>query len=618
MIRSFLKDRRGNFAILTAISMVPIMGALTLAIDYSEMSRQRQMMINALDAAGIATARELISGASDADLTTYATDFFESNLSKAIDPTDTTVTVLLPQNNTGGGTLKLCSNLVYHPYFLPVFRVLLQKPMDEISFDACTDVRLKNTLEVAMVLDNSGSMRETGKGSTKTRIELLRDAATQLVDTIAKEGEALKQIDKPVQFGLVPFSASVNVGTDNALDSAGFPKSWMDQTGISPVHHENFDWTTMKNGVSPYPNQYVEQVGNAWYKRGSGWGTGVDQPITRFSLYKDIQTQTRQRVNGNWTTTIGQYTEWKGCVEARPSPFNNNDDAPVSSDPATLFVPMFAPDEPSNNSTYKNNWWPDFQTSSTTLRQRGMQKYFKVKAWDASVANPEDYNPNFSCTTTGITPLKDVTKGTGKEEVKAAIAAMQPTGNTNVPEGLAWGWRVVSHGEPFTNGRPDNERGNDKVVIVLTDGENTYGDLSDSSSNDPIKNRSTYAAYGYAGQAYNGGDTRIFKDTTVSKTTFSTTNYNAAMNQHFDKLCDNAKAPKTPGGNDPHVIVMTVALDLDATNSTEKGQIDALEKCASFSRITTDKKLFWNATGGELEKVFREIADELSNLRIVS
>ena len=90
------------------------------------------------------------------------------------------------------------------------------------------------------------------------------------------------------------------------------------------------------------------------------------------------------------------------------------------------------------------------------------------------------------------------------------------------------------------------------------------------------------------------------------------------MNQHFSTLCTNAKKPKTPGFNDPHVIVMTVALDLDSKNTTEKKQIDALQACSSFSRVNPTKKLFWNATGGELDKVFKEIADELSNLRVVS
>ena len=52
MIRRFLRDKRGNFAMLTAIAIVPIMGALALAVDYAEMSRQRQDTMNALDAAG--------------------------------------------------------------------------------------------------------------------------------------------------------------------------------------------------------------------------------------------------------------------------------------------------------------------------------------------------------------------------------------------------------------------------------------------------------------------------------------------------------------------------------------------------------------------------------------
>ena len=55
---------------------------------------------------------------------------------------------------------------------------------------------------------------------------------------------------------------------------------------------------------------------------------------------------------------------------------------------------------------------------------------------------------------------------------------MAANGNTDVPEGMAWGWRTVSSSEPFTEGRPESEKGNDKVVIVLTDGANTYSDRS--------------------------------------------------------------------------------------------------------------------------------------------
>ena len=65
MIRRFLSDIRGNYFVLTAAAMVPIMGALALAVDYSELTRQRAATMNALDAAGIATARRIIGGATE-------------------------------------------------------------------------------------------------------------------------------------------------------------------------------------------------------------------------------------------------------------------------------------------------------------------------------------------------------------------------------------------------------------------------------------------------------------------------------------------------------------------------------------------------------------------------
>ncbi|QPC86851.1 hypothetical protein GA830_08950 [Mesorhizobium sp. NBSH29] len=589
MFRRFLNDTRGNFAIITAISIVPIMGALTLGIDYSEMSRQRQLMINSLDAAGIATAKQIISGGNEAALTKYANDFFQANLSNAIKVADTALNVEFPSAQTGGGTLKLCSDLIYHPYFAPVFYKLMGKGEDQIKFNACTSVRLKNTIEVALVLDNSGSMDYLGSGSTKKRIDLLKTAASDLVDNIAKEGEALKQVVNPVQFALVPFAASVNIG------SANRSKTWMDLEGTSPVHHENFNWATMVGSNSPWSNKKVEQVGAAWKKVGTGWGTSNGKFATRFSLYDDLG------------------LTWDGCVEARPNPLNVTDETPSASKPESLFVPMFAPDEANyvknQNWYYYNSWREDYSAGGDSkARQSDMRKYFTGSTYDSD-------GPNYSCSTKPITPLTNVTTGSGKDDIKKAIMAMQAGGNTNVPEGMAWGWRVLSSGAPFTQGRPDAERGNDKVVIVLTDGANTYGETY--SGYDRVPNRSSYAAYGYAGVPYNKTEKpRIFKGTSASSTDFRKENFNTAMNAQFAQLCVNAKAQGP--GNKPNVIVMTVALDLSSSDPDEKKQIAALEECASFSRISASRKLFWNATGKDLDKVFQEIANELSNLRIVS
>ena len=645
MFRRFWKHEGGQFAMMTAIAAVPLLGALAFAVDFSEMTRQRQEMMNALDAAGIATARQVITGATDEELVTYANQFFEANLN-SVDPADATLTVVLPKNNTGGGTLKMSVNLTYRPYFFSAFTDLVNHTAGvatEIDFDAKTEVRLKNTLEVALVLDNSGSMEYIGTGSGLKRIDLLKDAAKQLVDTLSAQAGQMKQVSKPVQFSLVPFAASVNVGPDNA------DKTWMDRYGTSPIHHENFDWATMGAANS---NKKVELSGGSYYKRGTGWGTEKDTIITRFTLYKDMQRQTGTKTItlttcktwNIWRTVCLEYntthepvyssfTSWGGCVEARPSPYNVNDAPAVAGTPATLFVPMFAPDETdqtdSNSRPANNNWWKDgSNNSSGAVRQRYMPKYYTPAA-DGTAAMGMDEGPNTSCSTKPITPLVDVSVQTGLDTIKGAIDGMVAKGATNVPEGLAWGWRSISGGAPFTEGRPDSERGNDKVVIVLTDGANTYytptsvtaqkysGTYWDYGGNDLAGSKAIYSSYGYLvpyTNAYTTGRLFLGTSNSITKSDYSNANYSKAMDEHLAAACTNAKTAK--------VIVMTVALDLDPTKGTaaEKAattaQIAGLTNCASMSRFR-NAKLFWNTKGGDLAKTFKEIADELSNLRIV-
>jgi Flp pilus assembly protein TadG len=655
MFRRFLQDTRGNYALATGIALIPLMGGLALAVDFTEMNRQQQAMLNALDAAGIAMARHIDSGVSDAALIAYATDFFHANLS-SIDPAETTLSVTLPNSEAGGGTLKLSARLNYQPYFFPAFAKLIGKPGDnEISFSAKSEIRLKNTLEVALVLDNSGSMLELGTGSGQKRIDLLKSAAKQLVDTLAKQALLIKQVEKPVQFALVPFAASVNVGPQNA------GASWMDIEGLSPVHHENFDWSTLSD-----PSKTAEKIGGVWTKKGTGWGDEAGGILSRFSLYRDMKVVTNhERVEGtkrfvcvkyrknntcehgydeyDYVDTYGPFASWQGCVEARPYPYNVND-APAAGgsnnsgigvgDPATMFTPMFAPDEPGDHwkqnydNPYEeipskpptaNSWWNDDSASSGgAAKQRNMAKYFVARPNQAP-ALAKGNGPNYGCTTNPITPLTDVSVPEGLASINAAIDLMAPNGGTNVPEGMAWGWRAVSGGEPFAQGRPNSEKGNDKIVIVLTDGANTYYTPSSLGFSDPAGSKSIYSSYGYLQPGYNGSSVgRLFLGTSsaVGKFDYSNSNYTKALNEQMATLCSNAKA----GG----IMVMTVALDLNSGTTSGSNAIDALRKCSSDSRFRNNPadpskpaKLFWNTTGGNLAETFKDIANELSNLRIV-
>ena len=629
MLRKFLRDRRGDYMIATAIAIVPIMGALALAIDYAEITRQRATTLNALDAAGIATARRIVEGATEKEAKQYALAFFEANMPGA-DTSKTTFNVIMPTSKQGGGLLTIEAEHPYKPYFLSAFGKLLGAEIGEINFAAKTQVRLKNTLEVALVLDNSGSMNYKGSGSGKKRISLLKDAAKQLVKKLADEAEQMKQVAKPVQFGLVPFAASVNVGSGNA------GASWMDTEGRSPIHHENFDWSTMP------ADKKVVQAGGVYVKSGEAWQDEEGAVVTRFTLLDEMQRITGRTWESNWEYgctsywwgrcreygwvdkgeykyTYGGYASWQGCVEARPYPYNTDDTAPSKSTPATLFVPMFAPDETdlTSGGRASNSYWSDVTSGNSSYRQAYMPKYFAPSSTSSSAGDGE--GPNYSCTTKPITPLVDVTVAAGLNEINDAIDDMSPNGGTNVPEGLAWGWRVVSGAAPFSEGRPDSENGNDKVVIVLTDGENTYYTPGSLGYSDDADNKSIYSAYGYTAKSQPGASfTRLFMGTGtgINKSGYYNDNYTAAMNDHMQQLCDNAKSEG--------LILMTVSLDLSEKKSGEKDAIQALKECASESRFRKDPnnpskaaKLYWNATGGNLSEKFEEIADELSNLRIV-
>jgi Flp pilus assembly protein TadG len=628
MLRRFWADTSGNYAMITGLLMAPLFASIALAVDYSELVRQRAVMLSALDATGLAAAKRYEEGASPADLEVYANKYFATNLN-GLDYSK--LTLILPDSPEGGGKLKVYGERYYTPYLIPTAYRLTghADPDGKVKLSAVSEIRLKNTLEVALVLDNSGSMDYLGGSSSQKRLDLLKAAAKELVTQLSAQAGQMIQIEKPVQFSLVPFAASVNIGTDKAS------KSWMDQDGISPIHHENFNWTTMSSGT-----KRVELSGGVYYKRGSGWGAQENQKVTRFTMYNDLQRITGQvfvktgtesvctkynnkNVCTRWGTqdtgyyqdTYGQYASWKGCVETRPSPYNVNDAVPTTATPATLFVPMFAPDETDPTSggspVASNSWWADGLTGATNYaaRQLNMPKYFTPYATAAEGTK----GPNFSCTTKAITPLTDVSKSAGATAIKSAIDSMVAGGNTNVPEGMAWGWRTVSSTEPFTEGRSEVEKGNDKVVIVVTDGANTYSTYSPDSAG----NKSTYAAFGHVKLINKPTELgRIFDGTTgVSKTTYTSSNYSSAMNSHFVQLCNNAKAKG--------IMVMTVALDLDASDSAEAAQMNMLKNCASNSRVRRDAngdpvKLYWNSTGSSLSTDFKAIGDELSNLRIVS
>jgi len=207
IVRGFIKSRRGNVAMIFALSIVPLMVAAGAGLDYARAMLVRQQMGEALDAAALAvgstpnlnqsTAQTLAQKYFDANYTVDKTVYgaptvsipaggFNSTGSVQITATDTMPTVLMKLANINNLTIATTSNVVWG----------------------------QTKLWVALVLDNSGSMNQGDANGTK--MDALKSASAQLLTLLQNAAST----PGDVKVGIVPFTRSVNIGKSAYLSSS--------------------------------------------------------------------------------------------------------------------------------------------------------------------------------------------------------------------------------------------------------------------------------------------------------------------------------------------------------------------------------------------------------------
>lgn len=572
MFKRFLKDTRGNIAMMFGILAIPLIATTGAAVDYSRAYEQRMIVQDALDAAALA-ANRLIGFGSAEEIRAEAEAFFQSNVAGRLD-LDHDFNIVID-----GGTVTLTTRLKVPTKFLGLVGI------KDIGFQVTSrTIAGAATYEVVLVLDNSGSM-------SGSKITTLRQAATNLINSLFELSISNPAPD-PVRVGIVPFAASVNVGP-------GYSNAaWMDTLGVSPRSPINFTTDLAERAADPTlviaPNTY---------------GTFTN----RFALWNTLNNVT-----------------WRGCVEARPYPYDVTDALPALSIPATLFVPMFAPDNPGTvgetRNGFVNSWLGDnggscsgttptrLVTTTTTYppctgnpNSNGYRTcvannplHGQTVTTTSTVAVPLDdrqlqervckytnvsvgtsyrgagQGPNLNCTTTAVQALSN-----DRAVVIAQINAMQANGYTNIEEGVMWGWRALSPTAPFTEGREYSVVGNRKILIVMTDGANTY------STNSSI-NRSFYSAFSFIKHGFLG-TTSNNQNTVVSR-----------MNDRTIEACNNIR--------NTEIIVYTIAFEIPAT---DQAAIDILRDCAS-----DPAKAFQSNNQTELLAAFQLIGQDIATLRI--
>jgi len=339
---------------MLALAMIPILGAISAAVDYSRANLERSAMQAALDSTALMLAKEA-QALSPADVDAKAKAYFNSIFS-GNQATNVTVTSTLANPEPGSFVLHVKSSADVPTSFSKA----LGKSEISISASAEAVWGIKK-LNLALALDNTGSMASSGK------MDALKTAAHNLLTTLQNAAQNAGDI----KVSIVPFATDVNVGAGNVN------ADW--------IHWS--EWEAVNGTCS-----------NSYYKKQSSCTS-----------------------NGH-TWTAADHSTWNGCIYDRDQ---NNDvlnTATVSGTPAAMFRAHQASSCPAELMPLSEDW--------TALNGR--------------------------------------------------IDAMAPAGNTNVTIGMALAWQTLTAAAPYN--APPKAQELEKVIVLLTDGQNTQNRWTTSTS----------------------------------------------------------------------------------------------------------------------------------------
>src|SRR5262249_46539468 len=201
----FFADRKGGVAPLLALGIVPLVAAVGASIDYSRASSARAAMQAAGDAAALMLARSA-SNLTPNQMQSSATAYFMANFTNHPEAQGVSVTATYGQGQSGF-TVTIGATATVQTSFLGIWGY------SQIPISTTGVVNWNNAkLRVALVLDNTGSMSQSGKlAALKTASHNL---LTQLKNAAQTPGD--------VYVSIIPFVKDINAGASN------YNQSWID------------------------------------------------------------------------------------------------------------------------------------------------------------------------------------------------------------------------------------------------------------------------------------------------------------------------------------------------------------------------------------------------------
>jgi Flp pilus assembly protein TadG len=175
----FLANARGNVAVITALSAIPIISAVGCVVDYSMATMIKTKLQAAADAATlaavssnspvVATAKAMTTNGTVAGGQTYTQNFFDSNLSGAPASSGyTSASRLASVSKTGS---KITASISFSAQVPTFFLGILGYPNVSLAGQSTSSYTLPNYIDFYLMLDVSGSMGMPSTSAEQVRLQ---------------------------------------------------------------------------------------------------------------------------------------------------------------------------------------------------------------------------------------------------------------------------------------------------------------------------------------------------------------------------------------------------------------------------------------------------------------
>jgi Flp pilus assembly protein TadG len=235
----FVGAKEGNIAVTFCIALVPILGFVGAAVDYTRANSARSSMQAALDSTALMLSKDLSQGLiTTSQITTQAQAYFTALYTNTDAKSVSVSATYTASNGSTGSTVQVNGSGAVTTDFMKV------AGFPNINFNTSSTAAWGTTkMRVALALDNTGSMADAGK------MVALIPAAKNLIDQL----KASANTAGDVYISIVPFSRDVNVGASN------YNQNWVDFTQWDRDNQTCSGW-----GWGNWGNNCTPKAHNTW------------------------------------------------------------------------------------------------------------------------------------------------------------------------------------------------------------------------------------------------------------------------------------------------------------------------------------------------------------------